>query len=80
MRGAHEEHPAYKGDAAKRGNHRARVRYPDLGACQRCGEPAELRHHVDEDTLNNEPENIEFLCRPCHVEHHDPVGQRWASS
>lgn len=72
------EHPAWKGDEAGRaaGNARARAIYIDLGGCNRCDEPAEVRHHRNEDTLNNAPENIEFLCRACHTEHHRPERNR----
>jgi hypothetical protein len=36
--------------------------------CDRCGKPGRDRHHRDGNTLNNEPENIECLCRRCHME------------
>jgi hypothetical protein len=38
--------------------------------CNRCGEPAEHRHHIDRDRSNNEDKNIELLCGPCHAEEH----------
>ena len=38
--------------------------------CNRCGEPAEHRHHIDRDRTNNEDSNIELLCTPCHAEEH----------
>ena len=59
----------WKGDQAlpdsKRG--RARRRYR-LGPCNRCGKPGVDRHHRDDNTGNNEPENVEILCRRCHME------------
>lgn len=48
------------------GRQRARRRYP-LGPCARCGAPGVDRHHVDGDTSNNEPSNVEVLCRSCHM-------------
>jgi AP2 domain len=46
----------------------AERKYKILGICERCQEsPAVDRHHVDNDTLNNERENIRFLYRKCHM-------------
>lgn len=62
-------HYAWKGDAASKssGRERARNRYP-LTPCERCGKPGLDRHHVDGNTLNNAPANIQILCRRCHME------------
>lgn len=62
-------HPSWRGELAstEAGHARARRRYP-LGACVRCGRPATDRHHKDADPLNNEPSNVEVLCRRCHME------------
>ena len=54
-------------DAGEPGRHIARRLYPTLGDCEDCGAPATDRHHVDGDTFNNAPENIEQLCRRCHM-------------
>ena len=64
-----EKHYRWKGDAAKpaAGRDRARDLFP-LGPCERCGKPGVDRHHKDENTLNNGPENIQILCRRCHME------------
>lgn len=63
-----EEHYAWKGDAAATNTKRARARRQyDLGSCARCGSRASDRHHKDGDTGNNTPENIEILCRRCHM-------------
>lgn len=61
--------PQWKGDGAgvKSGRQRARHRYPALGVCHCCGEPARDRHHVDGNTLNNEPSNVLPVCRRCHM-------------
>jgi hypothetical protein len=74
-----DKSPVWKGDAATNasGNRRARVLVPVLGSCARCGEQAEVRHHIDENPRNNVLENIEQLCRDCHLKHHNPVRVRW---
>ena len=48
------------------GRDRAQRMYPPR-PCRICGGVAE-RHHKDDDTLNNEPSNIDFLCRKHHME------------
>jgi hypothetical protein len=62
-------HPAWKGDAAGSDTKRNRCRrlYPVLGPCQRCGKPARDRHHKDANPGNNDPSNVEILCRSCHM-------------
>lgn len=52
---------------ALRGREICRELYPELGDCERCGDPAVDRHHKDGDTFNNVRDNIEFLCRRCHM-------------
>jgi hypothetical protein len=40
-------------------------------ACERCGTTSRLViHHRDTDRSNNEPGNLETLCRRCHQIHH----------
>jgi hypothetical protein len=35
--------------------------------CEACGERRQLNaHHVDQDNRNNQPENIQTLCKWCH--------------
>lgn len=47
----------------------ARYRFPLAETCERCqNAPAVDRHHVDGDPLNNVAENIQSLCRRCHME------------
>jgi hypothetical protein len=63
----------FKGDACskKTGNRRAIKKYPSLGTCERCGlKEAKHRHHIDENTKNNDRENILFLCPGCHRKEH----------
>jgi hypothetical protein len=44
------------------------LRRKELGICERCQtKPAIDRHHKDDNTLNNSPENIMALCRRCHM-------------
>lgn len=63
-----EDNYAWKGDEAHPITKRRRaVRRYALGPCQDCGKPATDRHHKDGDTGNNTPENIEILCRRCHM-------------
>ena len=66
------EHHAWAGEVVtkKVGRKRALRMYPDIGPCVRCGSPDAERHHVDENTSNNAPDNIEALCRPCHNDEH----------
>lgn len=36
-------------------------------SCEACGSMQKLEaHHVDQDKANNQPENIQTLCSPCH--------------
>lgn len=64
-----ENHPMWKGDAVcpNTGRKRARKMYP-LGRCEKCGKQGTDRHHKDDNTTNNSPENIMILCRKCHME------------
>jgi len=63
------DHPSWKGDniTDSAGNRRAQRLFTDIGPCSKCGkEPAE-RHHKDKDPTNNDPSNVEILCRKCHI-------------
>ena len=68
------------GDAAKFKSIRERPRkmIPSLEGklCERCGAPAEDRHHKDEDVYNNDPSNIELLCEPCHIRNHGNIPRK----
>ncbi len=58
------------------GNARCQTMYGLPTTCETCdGSESRLeRHHKDEDTLNNEFENIMFLCRKCHYQWHHGQG------
>ena len=64
------EHYAWQADAVseKGGRKRALRLYPEIGPCIKCGATKAERHHKDGNTANNAPENIEGLCRRCHME------------
>lgn len=41
--------------------------------CNSCGDTSDLHvHHQDGDRENNEPENLEVLCKDCHWDEHRP--------
>lgn len=50
------------------GRARALRLYKNIGPCVRCGAVKAERHHKDGNTANNAVENIEALCRRCHME------------
>jgi hypothetical protein len=60
--------PNWKGDAARPSTKRCRARRLfKLSQCEICGVKATDRHHKDGDTGNNVRENIQILCRKCHM-------------
>ena len=39
--------------------------------CIKCGSSDDVcTHHIDHNHSNNNPENLTFLCRRCHTQHH----------
>lgn len=50
------------------GRMRARRMYPIVGSCELCGAKAKDRHHINGDTFDNDPSNIMFVCRKCHMD------------
>jgi hypothetical protein len=62
-------HYGWQGDAVspEAGRHRARRMYAAV-SCSKCGASPAERHHIDENTANNEPSNIAIVCRRCHME------------
>jgi len=66
-----ERHPRWNPSSNHRstGSQRAERAFP-AQPCEMCGaEPAD-RHHRDLNYMNNEPENIQFLCRKHHLRLH----------
>ena len=42
--------------------------------CSTCGRYGRLEvHHVDGDPSNNTHDNLQTLCRSCHIRHHAPA-------
>lgn len=54
-------------DSVKKGTHHWRARKLRKVACEACGHPRSLEaHHIDQDATNNQPENVQTLCKCCH--------------
>lgn len=52
-------------------HYHARKAAPQRDRCERCGKKGRTDvHHRDEDWRNNLPENLERLCRSCHMKEH----------
>ena len=48
--------------------------------CERCGEGPPLEvHHRDRDRANNDPANLEAICKSCHIREHDRLKDRPAA-
>ena len=63
------EHHHWKGDSIKRVSGRTRAeRDYQTKPCELCGNTKAERHHKDNNTANNKPNNIQFLCRKCHMQ------------
>lgn len=64
-----EDHHMRKGDNVSPGGGRQRARrmYKNIGPCVKCGSEKSERHHVNGNTFDNSPENIQLLCRKCHI-------------
>jgi 5-methylcytosine-specific restriction endonuclease McrA len=52
------------------GRARALRKYKTIGPCEDCGSEKSERHHRDGNALNNSPENMEALCKKCHMKRH----------
>lgn len=76
------EHPNWVGDAVsvKSGRSRAARAFPVIGACVKCGNAKAERHHKNGNTADNRPENIEIVCRRCHMEEDGRLAKFTASS
>lgn len=67
---------AFLGEKAGKnaGNHRAQILFKEIKPCEKCGLKKEsfqmVRHHKNDNTLDNRVRNIQWLCRSCHAKHH----------
>ncbi len=62
------DNPQWKGDEATPGTGNKRCRQTfSLGQCVLCDNSAVDRHHIDGNSLNNEPSNVMILCRHHHM-------------
>lgn len=70
MAKAFDERPVKDNPQWTTAHYHARKIVP-AGSCERCGSPnASDVHHKDGDWTNNNPDNLERLCRSCHnLEH-----------
>jgi len=64
-----QDHYRWDGDnvSVKGGRARALRTYPKVERCSECRATRIERHHIDGNTANNEPSNIQMLCRRCHM-------------
>ena len=72
MNQEHSKRPPAK--SIKRLNQIAREEYQKIFGepfCMMCGNPKADVHHRDGDRRNNDPSNMQPLCRSCHVTHHN---------
>jgi hypothetical protein len=54
-------------DSVKKGTLHWRARRLRKEMCEACGAPKSLQaHHVDQDLRNNDPTNVQTLCKHCH--------------
>lgn len=54
------------------GRMQAQIMYPAIGICEDCQKvAASQRHHIDENTMNNDRANLKFLCKSCHMRRHE---------
>lgn len=52
------------------------MKHNGLPTCQHCGAiPADV-HHMDEDVNNNDLDNLQALCRSCHIKYHNHVSPK----
>lgn len=64
-----EKNPNWKGENAcsQSGRLRAENWFPNPKPCEICNSQKSERHHKDGNTLNNDPGNIQWLCRKHHM-------------
>ena len=73
-----EKNPNWKGDKAlpQAGYLRAnRTLFRGHKPCKYCGKIGE-KHHKDSNPLNNNPKNVMWICRRCHMKHDGRMNRR----
>ena len=75
-------HPNWLGDAIteRSGRSRAIRAFPIIGGCIKCGKSRAERHHKNGNTADNSPQNIEIVCRRCHMKEDGRLAALVASS
>jgi hypothetical protein len=64
-----ENHPLWRGVNASQNNKRKRARTRwELTLCEKCGSPATDRHHKTGNLDDCSKNEIQILCRKCHME------------
>ena len=64
-----EQNGMWKGNNCTLQNGRMRAsHWYKIKECEICGRKAIDRHHRDDNQLNNNPDNIQALCRRCHMQ------------
>ena len=71
MAQAFEARPKKSDPSWMTAHYHARKTAPPTDCCVKCGNTGRTDvHHKDEDWQNNSPENLERLCRSCHIKEH----------
>lgn len=69
-----KNNPAWKANILKRSGNARALRLFMLGSkCELCDNFPDVRHHIDQNTLNNSLDNIKMLCHTCHNRIHAKV-------
>jgi hypothetical protein len=69
--------PLWQKGSANTSTHYYRARAAnEQQPCAQCHNPDSEIHHRDGNPLNNAPENIKWLCHPCHMAEHARKRQR----
>lgn len=61
---------AFREDSGRWAMHKRANKLKPPAPCERCGGPGQVVHHKDENPRNNTLDNLERLCRACHINHH----------
>lgn len=55
---------------------RVYIQHKGNPVCVQCSNPVADVHHKNEDIKDNRIENLEALCRSCHISHHNKTAPR----